>query len=199
MREVVLNIEKKMWAADDGTTFEKKKDCVRYENETKFQNLVDKNGQCIRGIYDDGLKELVEYYLDIKNNKIASCTELYLAKVYNDDDAEQVSAFCQMKEGNELDHWSCQFNDGRYLICIHTALTRMYGEDNMVFVIPYKDFRQFWSIMMGKVGALEDYKLPIFEDGEFTPAKEVKSPFRHFNEIIKEFGNGKLTQQDSKE
>lgn len=189
MKEVVLNVEKKMWAAEDGTTFEKKRDCIRYESKLRFDSLVKTRGQCIRHIYDDGIKELVEYYLDMKNNSLASCTELYLAKVDDYNDAEQVTSFCEMKEGDRFDHWYCQFNNGeRYLICIHTVMTRMYGDENSVYVIPYKDFKKFWSIMFNKVETLMDYEIPR-EPIEFKIPESVKSPFKHFHEIIKEYGN----------
>lgn len=188
MKETSVTVEKIMYVAEDGTTFDRKKDCVKYESKSKFDALVKEKGQCIRCIYDDGIKELVEYYLDMKDNKLASCTELYLAKVDDYKDAEQVACFCEMKEGDSFDHWYCQFNNGkRYLICVHSSMTKMYGEDNLVFVIPYDKFKEFWSVMMCKIETLKDYELPIVND-EHT-STEVKSPFKHFNEIIKDFGN----------
>ena len=181
MREVTLNVERKMWAADDGTTFERKRDCVKYENKSKFDALVKANGQCLRYVDDEGIKELTEYYLDTNRNSLSSFTELYLAKVDNDKDADQVAAFCEMKEGAGLEHWHCQFRAGeRYLICVHSSMTLKYGDDSIVYVIPYKEFKHFWSIMMSKVETLWDYEIPH---------EPIKSPFKHFNEIIKEYGN----------
>ena len=182
MTTVTKPVEKTVYVAQDGKEFDKEKDCVRYDSNLEFKRLSEENGQIVRCVYDDDIKGLVEIYLDMKNiNNLSTCTELYIAQVNNDLDAQQLSAFCQSKEGNSLNHWSVEFKDGeRYLICIHTTLTKMFGDDNMVFTIPYTRFREFWSDMLKKINNLQDYDLPIKE------AKPVTNPYKVLNNWIKE-------------
>lgn len=182
MIAVTKSVEKTVYVAQDGREFDKEKDCVRYDSNLEFDGLSEENGQIVRYIYDDDIKGLTEIYLDMKNtNNLSVCTELYIAKVNNDLDARQVSAFCRSKEGNNLRHWSNEFKDGEiYLICVHTTFTKMFGDDNMVFIIPYTRFREFWSDMLKKINNLQNYNCSV------NDTKPVVNIYKAFNNLIKE-------------
>lgn len=182
MIAVTKQVEKTVYVAQDGREFDKEKDCIRYDSNLEFKRLSEENGQIVRCIYDDDIKGLTEIYLDMKNiNNLPTCTELYIAQVNNDLDAQQLSAFCQSKKGDSLSHLSIEFKDGeRYLICVHTTFTKMFGDDNMVFTIPYTRFREFWSDMLKKINNLQDYNFPIKD------TKPVMNIYKEINNLIKE-------------
>lgn len=153
------SVEKTVYIAQDGKEFDKEKDCIRYESELNFKKLVEQNGEIIKRIYDDEIICLTDIYLDVKKIiNLSSCTELYIVNINNEVDAEQVIAFCQSKEGKEVDcsHNILKYGE-RYLICVHTTMTKMFGADNTVYIIPFIEFNEFWLRMATKIVNL--YKL----------------------------------------
>lgn len=151
------SVEKTVYIAQDGKEFEKQKDCIRYESELNFKKLVEQNGEIIKRIYDDEIICLTDIYLDVKKIiNLSSCTELYIANINNEVDAEQVIAFCQSKEGIDCSHNILKYGE-RYLICVYTNMTKMFGDENTVYIIPFIKFNKFWLKMATKVVNL--YKL----------------------------------------
>jgi len=175
MRETTITVEKKGFIAEDGTVFEKYLDCFKHENKILFESLIKTYRNCMKRVYDDNIKELVELYLDKKDiNKLASCTELYIAQVGGLSDIQQVIAFCKSKDP------ICDFDDFEtgqsYLICVHSILTMM-DEDNQVYIIPFSSFRDFWLNVFNKLENIRNY----VSDEEYL---SFKSPYEMINDYI---------------